>query len=79
MYTACMCVCRYVFCRQRQDESLRRGSEQSAVVVMSELPLSSVLLPLSQAVGHAYFSDGPVALEQVYWYIVYYMYAYISL
>jgi hypothetical protein len=52
----------YVFCRQRQDESLRRGGEQASVVVLSLHPLSCALLPLSQAAGHAFFSEGPVAL-----------------
>ena len=55
----------YVFCRQRQDESLRRGGEQASVVVLSELPISNILLPLSQAAGQAYFSGGPTALEEV--------------
>eukprot|EP00891_Asterochloris_glomerata_P002409 jgi/Astpho2/2409/Aster-x1074 len=33
----------FVFCRQRQDERLRRGGEQKSLVVLSELPFSSVL------------------------------------
>ncbi len=56
---------RYVFCRQRQDESLRRGGEQVSVVVLSEHPFSSVLRPLSQVAGPMYFSHGPQALQQV--------------
>jgi hypothetical protein len=54
-----------VFCRQRQDESLRRGGEQAAVVVLAGVPLSSMLLPLSLVVGHAFFSEGEQALAQV--------------
>jgi hypothetical protein len=57
----------YVFCRQRQDESLRRGGEQASVVVLAVQPLGSVLLPLSQAAGHAYFSEGALALAAVSW------------
>jgi hypothetical protein len=59
-------MCRsYVFCRQRQDESLRRGGEQAAVVVLAGVPLSSMLLPLSLVAGHAFFSEGEQALAQV--------------
>jgi hypothetical protein len=57
--------CSYVFCRQRQDESLRRGGEQAAVVVLAGVPLSSMLLPLSLVAGHAFFSEGEQALAQV--------------
>ena len=39
---------RYVFCRQRQDDSLRRGAEQHSLVLLSEHPYSSVLVPLCQ-------------------------------
>ncbi|WIA40728.1 hypothetical protein OEZ86_004417 [Tetradesmus obliquus] len=55
----------YVFCRQRQDESLRRGGEQAAVVVLASVPLSSMLMPLSLVAGHAFFSEGEAALEQL--------------
>lgn len=58
-------LCSYVFCRQRQDESLRRGGEQAAVVVLAAAPLSGVLLPVSLAAGHAFFSEGQLALAQV--------------
>jgi hypothetical protein len=55
-----------VFCRQRQDASLRRGGEQISVVVLAEHPLSSVLLPLAVVAGHQYFgSPGRPALQQV--------------
>lgn len=64
MQTVCA-NCRFVFCRQRQDASLRRGGEQLSVLVLSEYPFSSVLRPLSQAAGHAFFSHGKVALEHV--------------
>lgn len=60
------CLYGYVFCRQRQDERLRRGAEQKSVVVLSELPYSSVLRPLSQYVGPFYFNHGAAALEQVF-------------
>lgn len=57
---------RYVFCRQRQDERLRRGAEQKSVVVLSEHPFSSVLGPLSQHLGPLFFNDGVGALQAVY-------------
>jgi hypothetical protein len=47
----------FVFCRQRQDEALRRGGEQNSVVVLSEHPFSSALLPLSQIAGPLYFNQ----------------------
>lgn len=55
-----------MFCRQRQDERLRRGAEQKSVVVLSEQPFSSVLGPLSQHLGPLYFNDGVGALQAVY-------------
>ncbi|KAJ9516128.1 hypothetical protein QJQ45_024559 [Haematococcus lacustris] len=58
--------CSWVFCRQRQDSSLRRGGEQLSVVVLAEHPWSSVLRPLSQVAGPLLFSSGPQALEQVF-------------
>ena len=58
---------RYVFCRQRQDEQLRRGAEQKSVVILSEHPgLSSVLSPLSQHLGPLFFNDGVGALQALY-------------
>lgn len=57
--------CRFVFCRQRQDERLRRGGEQKAVVVLSALPLTSVLVPVSRFLGPLVLSYGAEALEQV--------------
>lgn len=57
--------CRYVFCRQRQDESLRRGGEQVSVLVLASTPFNGALLPLSQAAGHAFFNEGPLALALV--------------
>ncbi|KXZ45966.1 hypothetical protein GPECTOR_49g550 [Gonium pectorale] len=57
----------FVFCRQRQDASLRRGGEQLSVVVLSEHPLSSALQPLAAVTGHTYFgAPGDAALRQVY-------------
>ncbi len=56
--------CRFVFCRQRQDERLRRGGEQKSLVVLSELPFSSVLGMLAQYAGPLYFNRGPVALQE---------------
>ncbi|KAG2431226.1 hypothetical protein HXX76_009754 [Chlamydomonas incerta] len=58
----------FVFCRQRQDPSLRRGGEQISVVVLAEHPLSAALVPLSAVAGHAYFgAPGSAApLQQVY-------------
>jgi hypothetical protein len=54
-----------VFCRQRQDETLRRGGEQVSVLVLASTPFSGALLPLSQAAGHAFFNEGPLALAMV--------------
>ncbi|KAI8467504.1 MAG: hypothetical protein J3K34DRAFT_481120 [Monoraphidium minutum] len=56
----------YVFCRQRQDSRLPRGGEQTSVVVTSEQPFGSALMPLAQAAGPLYFSAGPAALRLVY-------------
>ena len=56
--------CRFVFCRQRQDERLRRGGEQKSLVVLSEIPFSSVLGMLAQYAGPLYFNRGPVALQE---------------
>ncbi|GAB4820709.1 hypothetical protein N2152v2_007755 [Parachlorella kessleri] len=56
----------FVFCRQRQDERLRRGGEQKSVVVLSELPLSSLLTPLSRFLGPLVLAYGVDALQQVY-------------
>ena len=57
--------CRFVFCRQRQDEKLRRGGEQKSVVVLSQQPYSSALIPLAQYAGPLYFNIGKTALEEV--------------
>lgn len=54
-----------MFCRQRQDERLRRGGEQKSVVVLSALPLSSVLGPLSRFLGPMVLSYGQDVLRQV--------------
>ncbi|DBA67049.1 TPA: hypothetical protein ACH3X2_001381 [Trebouxia sp. C0005] len=56
----------FVFCRQRQDEKLRRGGEQKSVVVLSEQPYSSALIPLAQYAGPLYFNIGQTAMEEVY-------------
>lgn len=58
-------VCSFVFCRQRQDERLRRGGEQKSVIVLSEQPYSSALIPLAQYAGPLYFNNGQSALEEV--------------
>ena len=57
---------RFVFCRQRQDQKLRRGGEQKSVVVLSVQPYSSVLGQLSQFAGSMYFNHGTEALEEVW-------------
>ena len=59
------CPPRFVFCRQRWDERLKRGGEQKSVVVVSAHPYSSVLGPLSQHAGPLYFNTGVSALQQV--------------
>lgn len=56
---------RFVYCRQRTDERLRRGGEQKSVVVLAAQPHSSVLRPLSQHAGALYFNRGPAALVEV--------------
>ena len=53
-----------MFCRQRQDQKLRRGGEQKSVVVLSIQPYSSVLGQLSQFAGSMYFNHGAEALEE---------------
>ena len=57
--------CRFVFCRQRQDDQLQRGAEQQSVVLLSTFPYSSVLAPLCQYAGPLYFNRGPQALQEV--------------
>jgi hypothetical protein len=57
--------CRFVFCRQRSDERLKRGGEQKSVVVLSSQPYSAVLTPLSQHAGPLYFNRGNAALQEV--------------
>ncbi len=54
-----------MFCRQRQDEKLRRGGEQKSVVILSEQPYSSALIPLAQYAGPLYFNIGQTAMEEV--------------
>ena len=56
----------FVFCRQRQDERLRRGGEQRSVVVLSLHPLSCVLAPLCRYVGPLVLSYGNAALGRLY-------------
>ncbi len=56
---------RFVFCRQRWDERLKRGGEQKSVAVLSAHPFSSVLGPLSQHAGPLYFNHGVSALQTV--------------
>lgn len=56
---------RHAFCRQRQDARLRRGCEQRSVVVLSFLPLPSLLEPLARLVGPAALSYGPGTLQEV--------------
>ncbi|KAI7845872.1 hypothetical protein COHA_000606 [Chlorella ohadii] len=54
----------HVFCRQRQDERLRRGCEQRSVVLLSFLPLLGLLEPLARLVGPAALSYGPDTLQE---------------
>lgn len=56
----------FVFCRQRQDLSLRRGGEQVSVVCISRHPFSSILKPLSQVAGALFFSHGASGLDALY-------------
>lgn len=62
---SCTSSRRFVFCRQRSDERLKRGGEQKSVVVLSTQPYSSVLMPLSQYAGPLYFNRGKAALHEV--------------
>ena len=61
----CALLCSFVFCRQRQDERLRRGGEQKSVVLLSMYPYSSVLSPLCQYAGALFFNYGHEALAEV--------------
>ena len=63
--SCCDGACSFVFCRQRQDERLKRGGEQKSVVVLSEQPYSSALIPLTQYAGPLYFNIGQSALQEV--------------
>ena len=56
---------RHVFCRQRQDERLRRGCEQRSVVLLSALPLGCLLEPLARLAGPLVLSYGHNALREV--------------
>ena len=56
----------HVFCRQRQDERLRRGCEQKSIVLLSCLPLHGLLEPLARLVAPAALSYGPGALREAY-------------
>ena len=58
-------TCRFVFCRQRQDERLKRGGEQKSVVILSEAPYSGMLQQLLLLIGPHYFGAGPAALVKV--------------
>lgn len=39
--------------------------KQVSVLVLASTPFSGALLPLSQAAGHAFFNEGPLALAMV--------------
>jgi hypothetical protein len=58
--------CRHVFCRQRQDERLRRGCEQKSIVLLSYLPLAGLLEPLARLVGPLALSYGASALREIF-------------
>lgn len=45
--------CSYVYARVRQDERMQRGAEQRSTILVSEHPYTSILLPVSSAVGPA--------------------------
>lgn len=45
--------CSYVYARVRQDERMHRGAEQRSIILVSEHPYTSVLLPVSSTVGPA--------------------------
>ena len=55
----------YVFCRQRKDETLRRGGDQKSVVVLTELPFSNVFSALCRIVGPLYFDIGIEAFREI--------------
>ena len=54
----------YAFCRQRRDQRLARGGEQSSVVVLSTRPFHAVLRKTMMFVGPQYFNEGEKALAQ---------------
>ncbi|KAL6776012.1 hypothetical protein ACKKBG_A19430 [Auxenochlorella protothecoides x Auxenochlorella symbiontica] len=56
----------FVFCRQRQDEALRRGAEQRSFVVLSPLPLHALWTALACAAGPVCLAYGPHAVVDVY-------------
>ena len=45
--------CSYVYARVRQDERMHRGAEQRSIILVSEHPYTSILLPVSSTVGPA--------------------------
>lgn len=55
----------FVFCRQRQDEALRRGAEQRSFVVLSPLPLHALWTALACAAGPVCLAYGPHAVVDV--------------
>lgn len=58
-------LCRFVYCRQRQDDRLKRGGEQKSLVLLSLYPFSHALSQVSQWAGPLYFNQGLAALQEV--------------
>lgn len=57
--------CRFVYCRQRQDDRLKRGGEQKSLVLLSLYPFTHALSQVSQWAGPLYFNQGLSALQEV--------------
>ena len=56
----------FVFCRQRQDETLQRGGVQRSIAVLSPFPLSNLLGPIAKFAGPVCINQGPDTLKTVF-------------
>ncbi len=54
-----------MYCRQRQDDRLKRGGEQKSLVLLSLFPFSQALSLVSHCAGPLYFNQGLPALQEV--------------
>lgn len=58
-------LCSYVCARQYRDDRLQRGADQRSVILISELPYSSILSPLAAILGPALFPSFRSAAAEV--------------